>query len=71
LPFELREHVYRYVLGGRCIAQDVGGNRIGDRSDPWPAYEKPGGERRGIRPWGYIPNRTRNILALLLTCRQM
>lgn len=71
LPLELREQVYRFVLGGKCIAQDVGGNRIGDRSDSWPPYEKPGGERRGLRPWGYNPTPRTNILSLLMTCRQM
>lgn len=71
LPFELREQIYRFVLGGKCVAQDVGGTRIGDNSDPWPAYERPGGERRGLRPWGWEPSRRVNFLGLLITCRQM
>jgi hypothetical protein len=71
LPFELREQIYRIVLGGKCIAIDLHDRRIGDQSDPWPAYERPGGERRGIRPWGFKPDRKANILSLLLTCRQM
>ena len=69
LPFELREQIYRFVLGGKCVAQDIGGIRIGDTSDPWPPYEKPGGERRGLKPWGWIPMRKTNMLSLLLTCR--
>lgn len=70
LPFELREQIYRFVLGGKCVAADASGNRIGDRSDPWPDYEKPGGHRRGLRPWGWVPLRSTNMLSLLCTCRQ-
>ncbi|KIW01544.1 uncharacterized protein PV09_07022 [Verruconis gallopava] len=71
LPLELRQQIYRIVLGGKCVAHDISGNRIGDRSDPWPPYERPGGERRGLRPWGWQPNRKTNILSLLVTCRQI
>jgi hypothetical protein len=71
LPFELREQLYRFVLGGKCIAQDINGTRIGDASDPWPPSETPGGEWRGLRPWGWQPRRLSNFLSILMTCRQM
>jgi hypothetical protein len=71
LPLELREQIYRFVLGGKCIAQDINGVRIGDCSNPWPPWEKPGGERRGLRPWGWQPGRPSHFLSILLACRQM
>src|ERR1700761_6414359 len=71
LPVELREMLWIAVLGGHCIAQDLGGVRVGDPSNPWPAYERPGEQRRGLRTWGWRPSRPRHFISLLLTCRQM
>jgi len=71
LPLELREIIWMAVLGGRCIARDLGGVRVGDSSNPWPAYERLGEQRRGLRTWGWRPDQPRNFISLLFTCRQI
>jgi hypothetical protein len=71
LPYEIRELIWRAVVGGHCIAQDHNGTRIGDETDPWPPWETPGAYRRGLRAWGWEPKVGRNYIGLLLSCRRM
>lgn len=74
LPYELREQIWRYVLGGKCIAHDTGGFRFGDASNPWPPWELP--EQRKLRglktlgSLGWVPGGLKGLLSLLITCRR-
>jgi hypothetical protein len=74
LPYELRAEIWRYALGGRCIAHDSGGFRFGDASDPWPPWELPEHRKlRGLKTLGslgWAPERPRGFLSVLMTCRQ-
>jgi hypothetical protein len=71
MPYEIRELIWRAVLGGHCVAQDMNGVRIGDSSDPWPPWETPGGHRRGMRSFSWQPQGGRKFISILLTCRRM
>lgn len=74
MPYELRGEVWRYVLGGRCMAHDSGGFRFGDASNPWPPWELPENSKlRGLKSLsglGWEPERPRGFLSILMTCRQ-
>ena len=77
LPMELREEIYRQVLGNKTIRIWRTFDELGHTSSPTPVVKKrggrlngrlvPDGPRRKPRPI----NRVNGNLALLLTCRQM
>jgi hypothetical protein len=71
LPYEIRELIWRALLGGHCVAQDMNGVRIGDASDPWPPWETPGGHRRGLRSFSWEPQGGNRFISILMTCRRM
>ncbi|KAE9970806.1 hypothetical protein EG328_006071 [Venturia inaequalis] len=74
LPYELRGEIWRYVLGGKCMAHDLGGWRMGDASNPWPPWEIPGNRKlRGLKSLsglGWEPQCPKGFLSILMTCRQ-
>lgn len=74
LPYELRGEIWRYVLGGKCMAHDLGGFRVGDATSPWPVWEIPGNRMRGLKSLSSLrwePERPKGFLSILLTCRQV
>lgn len=74
LPYELRAEIWRYILGGKCMAHDMGGWRMGDASNPWPPWEIPGNRKlRGLKSLsglGWEAGCPKGFLSILITCRQ-
>ncbi|QDS75127.1 hypothetical protein FKW77_007564 [Venturia effusa] len=74
LPYELRAEIWRRVLGGKCMAHDLGGWRMADASNPWPPWEPPENRKwRGLKSLsglGWGPVRLKGVLNVLVTCRQ-
>lgn len=74
LPYELRGEIWRYVLGGKCMAHDLGGWRMGDAYNPWPPREISGNRKlRGLKSLsglGWEPDCPKGYLSILMTCRQ-